>query len=221
MRTFIINFKNYQEILGERALALAKAAETVGKRIEVELVLAPPQPLVGLMAERTSLPVFSQSVSDGATGATTGLVVPEAVIASGAVGTLLNHSEARLEKTGIERLLPRLRELGLKVCLCANSEAEAQELARFGSEYLAVEPPELIGSGIAVSKARPEVISESILRTRRAGYQGKVLCGAGIVEGKDVEAAVKLGSAGILVASGVVKARNWEEKIAELAAPLV
>lgn len=221
MRTLIINFKNYPEILGEKSLILAKAAEKVGEKISVELVLAPPHPMVGLVAARTRLQVFSQAVSESPSGATTGAVVPEAIKASGAAGTLLNHSEARLEKTRIERLLPRLRKVGLKVCLCANGEAEAEELARFGSEYLAVEPPELIGSGIAVSKAKPEVVSDTILRTRRAGYLGKVLCGAGIVDGKDVEAAVKLGAEGILVASGVVKARNWKEKIAELAAPLV
>ena len=41
----------------------------------------------------------------------------------------------------------------------------------------------------------------------------KLLCGAGIVTTKDVERAMKLGSDGILVASGIVKSRNWQRDI--------
>jgi len=46
------------------------------------------------------------------------------------------------------------------------------------------------------------------------------LCGAGIVTGEDVAAAVKLGAKGVLVASGIVKAKNWIKVIEELAVPL-
>jgi triosephosphate isomerase len=34
----------------------------------------------------------------------------------------------------------------------------------------------------------------------------KILCGAGITTGEDVQAALKLGTHGVLVASGIVKA---------------
>ncbi len=43
----------------------------------------------------------------------------------------------------------------------------------------------------------------------------KLLCGAGIVSGEDVGKAIQLGSKGILVASGIVKARNWNKIIEE------
>ena len=42
-----------------------------------------------------------------------------------------------------------------------------------------------------------------------------MLCGAGIVSGEDVSRSKKLGSKGILVASGIVKAKNWEKIISE------
>jgi triosephosphate isomerase len=41
------------------------------------------------------------------------------------------------------------------------------------------------------------------------------LCGAGIVSGQDVSKAKELGSNGILVASGIIKAKNWEKIISE------
>jgi triosephosphate isomerase len=50
--------------------------------------------------------------------------------------------------------------------------------------------------------------------------QVKVICGAGMVAGEDVEAALKLGAVGVLVAGGIVKASDWRTKIIELATPL-
>ena len=44
---------------------------------------------------------------------------------------------------------------------------------------------------------------------KKARNSTKLLCGAGIVTAEDVERAIELGSHGILVASGIVKSRNW------------
>jgi triosephosphate isomerase len=90
-------------------------------------------------------------------------------------------------------------------------------LARLEPDYIAVEPPELIGSGVAVSKARPGLVSQTVSRVKDTGFRGKILCGAGIVSGGDVKRAVELGADGVLVSSSVVKARNWPSKIEELA----
>jgi triosephosphate isomerase len=82
---------------------------------------------------------------------------------------------------------------------------------------VAIEPPELIGTGVAVSKAKPEVVSNSVREIKKINPDIEVLCGAGIVSGRDVYAAIKLGSSGILVASGVIKAPNWENILMEFA----
>jgi triosephosphate isomerase len=94
-------------------------------------------------------------------------------------------------------------------------------LASLGTEYLAVEPPELIGSGMAVSKARPALVTRSVRAARSAGYPGRVLCGAGIVDGGDVRRAIELGADGVLVSSSVVKARDWNARITDLAYSLL
>jgi len=221
MRTLIINFKNYPEVLGEGAVSLARAAERASRRISVELIVAPPQPSLGLVAAHTELQVFSQSVSDRGDGASTGSVVVEAVKAAGATGTLLNHSESPIAKGQLESLVPRLKAEGLKVCLCAKTARQAATLSRLGPEYIAVEPPELIGSGVAVSRARPQLLSDTVAKVRGAGYKGRILCGAGITNGSDVERAVELGVQGVLVASSVVKAKDWVTTISELARALV
>ncbi len=85
---------------------------------------------------------------------------------------------------------------------------------------MAIEPPELIGSGVAVSRARPELVERTVSVVRGTGFRGRILCGAGIVTGEDVEKAVRLGADGVLAASSVVKARDWESKVRELARSL-
>jgi len=215
--TIILNLKNYPEVQGEGSLKIAKAAQEVSLRTGVMVIVAPPGPMVALVASRVSIPVFSQSVGVESGGKTTGAFLPESVKAAGAKGTLLNHSESPLPLSELRRLVPRLQGLSLEVCLCAGTTAKAVVLAGLEPGYIAIEPPELIGSGVAVSKARPELVSQSVSKVRDTGFRGKILCGAGIVNGEDVAKAVELGAEGVLVSSSVVKAHDWKSKIEELA----
>ncbi|HMD79525.1 MAG TPA: triose-phosphate isomerase [Nitrososphaerales archaeon] len=220
MGVLILNFKNYSEILGDGSVRLAQSAWRAGEQTGQEVIAAPPTPLLGLVAKTVKVPVFAQGVSATTGEKTTGSIAPEAVKGAGATGTILNHSESRVPVPTLRKLIPRLTSLSLDVCLCTRTASEASRLAKFGTKYLAVEPPELIGSGVAVSKARPELVSRTVEAARKAGYLGKVLCGAGIVTGEDVAAAVDLGADGILVSSSVVKAKDWDSKLLELARSL-
>jgi triosephosphate isomerase len=47
-----------------------------------------------------------------------------------------------------------------------------------------------------------------------------ILCGAGITTGKDVTAALKLGTKGVLLASGIVKAKEPYKVLSEMAEAL-
>lgn len=221
MRTLIVNFKNYPEVLGEGSVRLGTAIKKVAESVDVEAIAAPPAPMLALVAAKAKVKVYSQGVGGESGDKTTGAILPEAVKGAGAAGTILNHSESRMALAGLERLLPRLHAIGMEVCLCAGTAAEAASLAPLAPAYVAVEPPELIGSGVAVSKARPELIERTVSAVRRAGFSGKVLCGAGIVSGDDVAKAVELGADGVLVASSVVRAKDWEAKVRELANSLI
>jgi triosephosphate isomerase len=187
----------------------------------LELIVAPPAPKLSAVAAAVGIQVFSQSVADRQEGKSTGAVIPEAVKGSGCAGSIINHSESRVPPDTVRSLIPRMKRLGLSSCVCGEDAREVAAMAAFAPEYLAVEPPELIGSGIAVSKARPELLRETVDSARRAGFAGRLLCGAGIVTGEDARAAIQLGMDGILVASSVVKSQNWEAKIGELATSLL
>lgn len=219
-RVLVLNFKNYSEVLGEGALRLASAAQKVSAAVGVDIVVAPPSPMLGMVALTTKIPVFAQRAELAPEGKSTGLLIPEAIRAAGGKGSIINHSESRLPIEMIRQLLPKMKALGLMSCVCTEHAAELGEIAVLAPDYLAIEPPELIGTGVAVSKAKPDLITESIWAARRASYKGKLLCGAGIVSGEDVRSAVRLGTHGILVASSVVKATDWEAKLTELAQAL-
>jgi triosephosphate isomerase len=75
-------------------------------------------------------------------------------------------------------------------------------------DITSVEPPELIGTGISVSKAKPEIISDTVKLVQKVDSKMTILCGAGISTAEDVSIALKLGTQGVLVASGIVKAKD-------------
>src|SRR5918992_1326286 len=136
----------------------------------------------------------------------------------GAQGSLINHSEHRIDRPEtIQNLVDNLRKLQMISVVCARSAAEVADIARFKPDYIAIEPPELIGSGKAVSKENPAIVTDSIEAAAKVSQEVKVICGAGITDAADVRSALKLGAKGILVASGVIKANSWVDKISELA----
>jgi len=219
MSTLIINFKNYREVLGNGSLRLAREAERVSKgrsKSGVEVIVCPPAPVLQSVAAAVGIAVFSQKMEEAEEGKSTGAIIPESVLEAGCGGSILNHSEARIGMSSIERLVARAQKIGLKCCVCAENVEEVVSISRFSPEFLAIEPPELIGTGISVSKARPELITASVERARHAGFRGRILCGAGIVTGEDARRAMELGAQGVLVASSIVKAEDRARKIEEL-----
>jgi|HubBroStandDraft_1064217.scaffolds.fasta_scaffold183698_2 triosephosphate isomerase (TIM) len=215
-RTFIVNFKNYPEVMGEGSLRLAKAAAGLSWEVGIDVVVAPPTPMLNTVASAVKIPVFAQRTELGEQGKSTGHAIPESIKAAGCTGSLLNHSESRITMDVLRLTIERMKSLGLTSCACAETTEEAVEIAALNPEFLAIEPPELIGTGRAVSKARPELLTGTAEALGKVGYNGSLLCGAGIVSGEDVAAAMKLGTHGILVASSVVKAQDWPAKLREL-----
>ncbi len=219
-RTLIINFKNYPEVMGEGSSRLAKAAQVASDRTGSDVIVAPPAPMLAMLASEVDIQVYAQAVSPAEGDRTTGAVLPEAVKSVGASGAILNHSESRVAPRELGRLAARLSNLSLDSCVCARTPSEAARLAGLGSRFLAIEPPELIGTGVAVSRAKPGLVSSAVEAARGSGYRGRVLCGAGIAGAEDVEKALQLGADGVMVSSGIVKARSWESRIEELVRPL-
>lgn len=219
-KLFIINCKNYDEVSGEKIIKLVKTAKNVSKKYGIKIAVAPPQHLLAKVTSFT-IPILAQHIDDAKVGSTTGFMIPELLKKSKVRGSLINHSEHRISSKEIERLVIRLRKLDMMSVVCVKNVSEALKYAQLNPDYIAIEPPELIGSGKAVSKEKPELITRASTAVKNAKNQTKLLCGAGIVSGEDVKQSIILGSKGILVASGIIKAKNWQKIIEEFAKAMI
>ena len=219
-KMFVINCKNYEEIAGDKIIKFVKIAEKISKKYKVKIAIAPPQHLIGLVAN-SSIPILAQHVDDSKVGSTTGFVIPELLKKSKVKGSLINHSEHRISSGEIKKLVLKLKELKMISIVCVKDVSEAKKYSKLNPDYIAIEPPELIGSGKAVSKEKPELITKAADAVKTEKNKTKLLCGAGIVSGEDVAKSIELGSKGILVASGIVKSKDWNKVISEFAKALV
>jgi len=217
----IINFKTYKEATGKNALKLAKTAEKASKITGVNVCVAPQYTDLAVITSRVNIPVFAQHLDPIRFGKHTGHILPESIKEAGAVGTLINHSERPLPLNSIEVVIDRAKSLDLISVLCSDTPKTAASVAYFKPDIVSVEPPELIGTGIPVSKARPEEVLETISLVRRVDASAIILCGAGITTGADADAALKLGADGVLVASGIIKAKNQEIALLDIVKAMI
>lgn len=213
----IVNFKTYLESTGKRAVELAKKAEKVYRETGIYVGVAPQLADLSAVAKAVEIPVFAQHIDPIKPGGYTGHVLAEAVKEAGAIGTLINHSERRLKLSDIDEIVKLAREKGLMSVVCANNPSTSVAVSSLNPDLVAIEPPELIGTGIPVSKAQPEIVSGTVQLVREVNKKITILCGAGISHGEDVSAALKLGTQGVLVASGIVKAKDPYAIILEFA----
>ena len=116
----------------------------------------------------------------------------------------------------IHKSLELCRKYGLASFVCAQDNDEVRSIAKLNLDFIAIEPPELIGGNVSISESTPESIKQAVADLEKVFPNTQLLCGAGINTRKDVEKAIQLGAKGILVASVVVKAENIEETLEEL-----
>lgn len=200
----ITNFKAYSQATGTSAVNLAKDHERVMNECGVNLAVAGAPMDLPMLASAVSIPVLAQHVDPVPQGAFTGRISPAAVKPLGVDGSLLNHSENRISEEQIRETVKMLRELEMYVVVCAESLEEAEHIMTFEPDYIAIEPPELIGGDVSVSTDRPELVEAAV---KKFGGE-RVIVGAGVKTAEDVKIVKDMGVAGVLVASGVVKAPN-------------
>jgi triosephosphate isomerase len=213
----IVNFKTYLESTGRKAVELAKKAEKVSKETDTQIVIVPQFADIAAVAKAVEIPVFAQHIDPIKPGSSTGYVLAESVKEAGAVGTLINHSERQMKLADIDAVIRLANEKDLVSCVCTSNPPISAAVAYLHPDIISIEPPELIGTGVAVSKAQPEAVTETIQLVRKVNSHAVILCGAGISHGEDVAVALKLKTQGVLVASAIVKAKDQYSIIREFA----
>lgn len=203
----IVNFKAYREAIGYQARKLSKICDNVSEESGEEVICAPQDQDLRVCEGK----LFAQHIDNVDPGSHTGSKLAEGLKDAGASGTLLNHSENRIDREQISNAIDICDNLDLTSIVCAQSPEECKDLSQLNPDFVAYEPPELIGGDKSVSEAHPSLIQEAVKQS-----EVPVLVGAGIKTQSDVEKSTDLGCEGVLVASGVVKAENQYQEVMEL-----
>ena len=209
----LVNFKTYDEASGFNAEKLAKICAEVAKKNKIEIAVAVQAADIYRVSQNAKVKVFAQHIDPVSGGKFTGHIFPKNIKENGAVGTILNHSERMLDMKTLEKSINAAKDYGLIVVACASTPEIAGRASSFNPDFIAIEPPELIGGDISVSTAKPEIITSTIKKVKN---NIPVLCGAGIKTRDDVKKAYQLGAKGILVASGVTLSKTPKKELQNL-----
>jgi triosephosphate isomerase len=212
----ILNFKTYLESTGNNALKLAMASEIVAEETGVNIIIAPQSPDIYKLSNEVKIPVFAQHVDAVDAGGHTGSSLIECIKEAGAVGCLVNHSEKRMKLADMDAVVKKAAEISMVSVICTNNIETSAAASTLKPDFVAIEPPELIGSGIPVSKAEPEIVEGTVDIIHEINPKISVLCGAGISTGDDMRAAMDLGAEGVLLASGIIMAKDPKEALLNL-----
>lgn len=212
-----VNFKIYENTFGDKALELAKICQRVADKEKVKII--PVVSALDLRQIKTELgnEVWLQHLDLFFEGKHTGWLSPLAAIKAGADGSLLNHSEHKIAPGKISQIFSQIKKekSDFQIIVCFKNKGQISWLKKLRPkpDFVAYEPPELIGGEISVSRAKPEVIKRIV--SLLADYQ--IIVGAGVKSGQDVKTALKLGAKGVLVSSHIVNAKDPEKELTELA----
>ncbi len=211
----ITNFKTYKSATGNKALVLARIHDEVAKETGADIRICVQAVDLLRITKAVTIPVYAQHIDPINFGSSTGHILPEAIKEAGAIGTLLNHSERRLSPDVIKASIARAKEAGLEIILCVADPKEGESFVVLEPNFIAVEPPELIGGNVSVSSSQPEIVSDA---AKLIG--DKLLVGAGVKNGADVRKSTELGAKGVLLASGVTKADDPKAVLMDLVSGL-
>jgi len=215
----IVNFKTYRKATGKAALKMAIMHDKVAMKTGVRIMIAVQNQDLSVISKSVSIPVMAEHADAVKYGAHTGKVLPENLKANGAWGVLVNHAEDRITDSELKKVVKRCSEAGLKTVICTGDMKKLSGIIRMKPYAIAYEEPELIGTGRAISKMKPESVRMFAQRVRKSG-RSLPLCGAGISGAKDLKAAIDLGTTGVLVSSAITKAKDPEKRLMEFASAL-
>jgi triosephosphate isomerase len=193
-------------LFGEGVLELARFADAVSSKYDIPIIMTPQYVDIPLLAqETTNLLIFAQHMDPLRVGRGIGSVLPEAIKAAGAVGTLLNHAEKPLSPKVLRETIQRADELGLASMVCAGNLEEVETVSKMSPNILIAESPDFIGTGrrAALNRENIQTINQLVWSINP---DIRILHAAGISNGKDVYDVIVSGAQATGSTSGVLNA---------------
>ena len=213
-----VNFKSTYKGTGESAQTLAKIMQNAQKETGVEIIAAVHDLDASRVREIYKGDVWLQHADIPSEYGGTGKTCCETISELGyhIDGVFLNHSEHRYAQfEQIVNTVNDAKKFGIKTLVFAALEFEVERACQMNPNYVAYEPPELVGSTTtSVADAHPESIKKAAEICKK--YNTPLIVGAGVHSKKDVVTSLELGAAGIAVSTDIVKAENPAKELKEL-----
>lgn len=210
---FITNFKNYESATGINSVFLSEIHQEVAEELNLSLAVAVSTADLYRVSSQVNIPVLAQHVDPIDYGSHTGHNLAQNLKSAGAVGSLINHSERRIDFDNIMHSAAMSQKTSLVRIVCAATPDEVEQIAALDPDFIAYEPPELIGSkNKSVASEKPESIARAVQNAKGI----PLLVGAGINSPEDIKVSLDLGAQGFLVASAIVKAKDPKKALKKL-----
>ena len=209
---FEIGPKSY--LYGDEILDLALAADAASEKYGVDIIFTCPVVDIRRVSEATKhIHVFAPHMDPIPIGRGLADTLAESLVAAGAEGVMLNHVEKPLTREVLQATIKRAAEVGLLSIVCADSMADASEIAAMHPDIIVAEPSELIGTGVSVG---PEYVAAATDCVKKVDENILVLTAAGIANGEDVYNTIIAGADATGSSSGVAKAPDRAAMVDEM-----
>lgn len=187
-------------------LRIALAADKAAIRYDIDVLLITPYTEIRRVAENTSrLLVIAPYMDCIRPGRGMADVLPEALLAAGARGVVVNHCERPMPLSVVRQTIQRAHELDLLSFACADTIAETKAIAHLRPDIINPEPTELIGSK---SSRDFGYVMESIRAVKEICPDILVEQAAGVSSGADVYQLIYAGAEAVGASSGILCAKD-------------
>lgn len=210
-----VNFKTYPQATGKNAQKMAVVCQRVFKKTGVKIIPCVQAIDLFKVCQQVTIPVWTQHIDPFVCGKTTGCTTAYAVKENGGKGTLINHSEHPLKWPEIVTAVALAKKRGLQIMVLVKDLATARKADQLKPDYIGLEEPALIGGKVAIVTCANQ--REKIKKFVKSLKNSRPLVGAGINKPSDIQASLKLGAKGVLLASAVVLSADPENTLTKLA----
>lgn len=208
----LINFKIYSETFGQKALDLAKIIKDISEKHKIEIIIVASALDAYRLISQIGVKVWLQTVDQYLDGKHSGFISPLQAQAIGINGSLLNHSEHRLSKGTVQKILAH-KPKNFKIVCCAHSLGQISWIKKSKPDFILYEPPDLISSpDKSVATEEAETIKQAVALASPV----PLIVGAGVKSTEDVIISRKMGAIGVGLANAFVTSTNPQQLLIKL-----
>jgi len=207
----VLSLKTYKEATAENAVKLCQVIKKVATKTQVPIIPAAQSFDIYRIKQAVDIEVWAQHLDPIDPNRHFGWLSPYSAKQAGATGVVINHLEHEIPFETIKATVEKCKQYDLKTLVIVGTVDLAEKVNQIKPDYLAYENADLIGGNVAMIDHDPEGTKQVVKLASMP-----VIVGAGIRTGQHVAKTIKLGGAGVILASAVVKADNPEAVLLDL-----